>query len=872
MFELSIIDGPQKGHSLVLRDGASFVVGSAQNADLRIGGDAAPEHAAIKPLRNGGFGIKALDSSVVVNGEPVSASPLKHGDQIEIGDARMRFEQRADKQAFPERLGGFEIKGMLGKGGMGLVYRARQVSLDREVALKVLADKHTKDPEFVTRFQAEAKHAARLHHPNVVQVFDVDHDGDTYFYSMELMHAGSVEGRLKKAGRLTLEDALSITLDAARGLAFAKETGLVHRDIKPDNLMVDRHGNVKLADLGLARAEDEEEGKVVGTPHFMPPEQIQRKPLDHRSDLYALGCTLFRMLTGRTPFQGANVKAILRGHLRETPPRADEVQDDVPSDVADIIERMLEKDPTDRYQSAHELIEDIEALQSPESSGPPTMILAIAGVVVLGIVGFLVFSGGDNPNDNGPNVVIQSDPNAESRERELREANADRERLRLVAQLDGEELATALERFAAAEEYSGTEAAGVAAARAGDIRDELAAQLAAEEELAGTIQESIQAFESAVQASLGSIGTNADGPIVDAGRLVAALTVCSDPGSVEGVDASVVDTLTFTTAVDESRTSIARTMAEAITAKVGNFESALADQSVPEADRQLGLLDGLLAAEAGFPVDLYRERSLLLIEQQQRRQQLAALKSATANEREASSWTALENALTGGVDAAVPAILRGDFAAAVERLNAAGAEITADKTRAAQQALVQACTEAGRYLTTLRGTLEQHTFDDADGPRGYRSIDAGPTLNIVLGPVGGATGEDRRIGAAQFPSFAWPSLPAQDRDREMFLAMIGYAEAQSYGPRIVTTLGAGSTNLSDEDREWLFGNPPYATLSTLDDGSQNATDQLLAREFRASRLLHAALRALAAGRSEAGRARLERLLQDRGTLLVRRFR
>ena len=156
---------------------------------------------------------------------------------------------------------------------------------------------------------------------------------------------------------------------------------IVHRDIKPDNLMVDSHGTVKIADLGLAMSDDEEQGKIVGTPHFMSPEQATGKPLDHRSDLYSLGCTFYRLVTGRPLFQRSKTKEILRAHVKDEHQPADEVNPDVPSNVSAVIDLMVEKDPDERYQSAEDLIEDLAQIMNPPARRGP-MIAVFAFLLI----------------------------------------------------------------------------------------------------------------------------------------------------------------------------------------------------------------------------------------------------------------------------------------------------------------------------------------------------------------------------------------------------------------------------------------------------------------------------------------------------------
>ena len=327
---LTVETGPLAGTIVALDRDHPTMLGSGPDCALRVQeAGVQPHHAVVKALKDQGFGLKALAAGVRVNGAAVEATPLKDGDVIELGTTRIAFGQ-VQKRGLPQ-ITGYRILGELGRGGMGNVYRAEQTSLHREVALKVLNRELTKDPAFVAKFVAEARAAAKLQHPNVVQVFDVDQDGETYFYAMELMHDGSLEDWLKQHGAMPVERALRVVSDAASGLAYAESLGIVHRDIKPDNLMLDQHGAVKIADLGLAGTVEDTEENAIGTPHFMAPEQVLKKDIDHRTDLYALGCTFYRLVTGKTPFRGQTVKDILRAQVKDDAEPAHKQNSAVPS-------------------------------------------------------------------------------------------------------------------------------------------------------------------------------------------------------------------------------------------------------------------------------------------------------------------------------------------------------------------------------------------------------------------------------------------------------------------------------------------------------------------------------------------------------------
>jgi|GEM_PF-1122983 len=263
------------------------------------------------------------------------------------------------------KIGGFELLATLGKGGMGVVFKARQVSMDRIVALKVLPPSLAKNEAFVQRFLREARSAARLNHPNIVQGIDVGQAEGHYYFAMEFVDGTTVRDMIKAQGRLDEKTALNIVGAVARGLEHAAKHGIIHRDIKPDNIMVARDGAVKLADLGLARTTEKPdtmtiEGTALGTPYYMAPEQVRAETdLDTRADIYALGATLFHMVTGEFAFTGANAGAIMARHLSDPVPSAKDKCPEVSRATDELIQRMMAKDPADRPQTPTELLGEI---------------------------------------------------------------------------------------------------------------------------------------------------------------------------------------------------------------------------------------------------------------------------------------------------------------------------------------------------------------------------------------------------------------------------------------------------------------------------------------------------------------------------------
>lgn len=418
-------------------------------------------HCAIGKVKGGGWALKDLGSAfgTMVNGERVETARLKAGDTILLGSMRLKVvdptaavieedEPAPVKSAAPKKkaapaakpksqasskakaktpeIAGYTLDRRIGRGGTGEVWLATQKSLDRRVALKFLSSRLEADPTFVERFQAEARAAAALNHPNVVTVHDVGEGSGHHYLTMEFMAAGCLEERLSALGPIAWREALRVLLDAARGLEYAESRGVVHRDIKPANLMQTEDGITKICDLGLAVQLEQEEvqadgKKIVGTPHFLPPEVLRGERADSRSDLYSLGATAYRILSGHTPFEGETTKEILRGALNDEPEPLALVVPGIPSGVSELVNRLLEKDPADRTPSASVLVRELERLIAEDgaSKGAPaaakggskTPLIAVGAVVALGAIAAVMFGGnGDDPPedpDPGPKPVDQ---------------------------------------------------------------------------------------------------------------------------------------------------------------------------------------------------------------------------------------------------------------------------------------------------------------------------------------------------------------------------------------------------------------------------------------------------------------------------------
>ncbi len=260
--------------------------------------------------------------------------------------------------ALGSKLGDFEVIEEVGRGGMGVVYRARQVSLGREVAIKVLPSEMARDGQTAARFQAEARRMAQLQHPGIAQVYTVgEYEGEHYF-AMQYLPGGSLQERLAR-GSLPVPEAVEIAIQVAEALDYAHSRGIIHRDIKPANIMFDGEGRAVVTDFGIAQAADgtmmTATGIALGTPAYMSPEQVKGNPIDGRADLYSLGVVLYEMVCGRPPFVGENALSVAMRHVSEPPmpPRA--MCAELPEWLQSIILKALAKEPADRFGSAGEM-------------------------------------------------------------------------------------------------------------------------------------------------------------------------------------------------------------------------------------------------------------------------------------------------------------------------------------------------------------------------------------------------------------------------------------------------------------------------------------------------------------------------------------
>ena len=284
----------------------------------------------------------------------------------------MKTEGEKPAEEIPSQIDHYEVEGELARGGMGVVYAAFEPSLGRKVALKLVNKNLVKDKNVLARFDQEARAAADLKHANVVSIyFRGTFDGAPYF-AMELVEGESLADIVRKSP-LKAEQAIDYLLQTCRGLQAADEKGLIHRDIKPANLMVTRRGEIKITDFGLAKALEGDadlthSGLVVGTPHYMSPEQAQGRELDCRSDIYSLGATFYHLLCGKRPFEKASITGVLLAHVNEELPPLKDKCPTVPAPLCATIEKMMAKRPHQRFSDYRALISHVESLQQERTS------------------------------------------------------------------------------------------------------------------------------------------------------------------------------------------------------------------------------------------------------------------------------------------------------------------------------------------------------------------------------------------------------------------------------------------------------------------------------------------------------------------------
>lgn len=362
--------------SLSGRDSAAF---SASGKDLR-GLSAFSESQMEKTiLRRGLATLQEIEQCKAIKAKMVAQKEEAPGLLQIMVAAKVVTPRQADrlvKEVSPEHQKALDIPGYtdikpLGKGSMGVVYRAKQVSVDRTVAVKVLLESLAENREFIKRFQREAQIAAKLQHNNIVGVIDAGEANGRHYFVMEYVEGTSIKDELEKGKVYEEKEAVKIVLAVAEALKHADERGLIHRDIKPENIILTKQGYVKLADLGLARPTNDEQwanaeaGMAIGTPYYISPEQVRGQThVDIRTDIYSLGATLYHMVTGRVPYEGDSPSEVMRKHVDKntpiTPP--DHLNRKLSSGLGEVVETMMAKNRENRYRTPDDLILDLKCL------------------------------------------------------------------------------------------------------------------------------------------------------------------------------------------------------------------------------------------------------------------------------------------------------------------------------------------------------------------------------------------------------------------------------------------------------------------------------------------------------------------------------
>src|SRR5436190_2601067 len=277
------------------------------------------------------------------------------------------------------RIGHYDVLAELGRGGMGVVYKGYEPALDRHVAIKVLAQTLAHDQSIKERFLREARSMAALNDPHIIQIYFIGEDEGQPYFAMEFIEGESLSSYLKREGKLSPQNAAKVIHQTALGLATAHDKGVIHRDIKPGNLMLTARGNVKIADFGIALSTQDlgkkltSTGEFVGTPGYLSPEVCTGNPVDQRSDIFSLGIVLFEVLTGRMPFTDESPLGLLLEVVRAEIPDVRVLNADVDPQMVEILKRMTAKDPAQRYASCHELADALAAHPLMSRSGPPSI-------------------------------------------------------------------------------------------------------------------------------------------------------------------------------------------------------------------------------------------------------------------------------------------------------------------------------------------------------------------------------------------------------------------------------------------------------------------------------------------------------------------
>jgi serine/threonine protein kinase len=442
-WELRVASGRGAGSVLVIPPNGA-VLGSSRECDLVLHDEGvAPRHLRLSLQADGGLGFTHLGGGwpTLVDGEARSSGALPEGSQVQVGVVVLSVLRRSvtaspgvsapEEDEAPLAPGTliadrYRIDGVVGRGGMGTVYRAEHLALARPVALKVLRAAHGARTDFVQRFQREAVAASHIRHPGIVEVTDFGRTPEGRFYlAMEFIEGETLARRLARTGPLPVPEAVRRVRDIAEALGAAHARGIYHRDIKPENVLLGPEERVKVVDFGIARlvegprdARETAAGLIFGTPNYMSPEQAAGQRQDGRSDIYALGVLLYELLTGAPPFLGASATHVLAAHLLTPAPRlpADRADGPIPPALADLVSQMMAKAPADRPASMDQVVAALDAVVAGQPLPPLRRTIrkrwtwAIAGGLLLCTALAVLALRASTPTAPSPNSVPTASP------------------------------------------------------------------------------------------------------------------------------------------------------------------------------------------------------------------------------------------------------------------------------------------------------------------------------------------------------------------------------------------------------------------------------------------------------------------------------
>jgi hypothetical protein len=649
---------------------------------------------------------------------------------------------------------------------------------------------------------------------------------------------------------MPVERALQVVADAASGLAYAESLGIVHRDIKPDNLMLDQHDTVKIADLGLARTEESSQEKLAGTPHFMAPEQVLKQGVDHRTDLYALGCTFYRLITGRTPFRGQTVKDILRAHVKDEAEPANRVEPSVPAEVAAIVARLMKKEPQDRYQSASELLAAVEALLQPPAKKGLWIGLAAAAVVV---AGGAIWWAVNKPKEQTVVERYRDNPEAlrlaTENEQLKHQAVEDRAEIALLTartqNLAGAPLAQALEQVATA--HPGTRAAATATELSKTLR-------AAEAQQQQLLQQRLAAATAAATARQAEV----DAALLaqDFGKAMAAIATTVPP--------EIGNEAVYQQTIAAQKQRIQAAANERLRALQAPITAAVASKDASALRPAMTALAAVIDSATGWPAELIADRSAceaLLASGQ------AAIRSIE-NDTVAAAWTMFEQALLGD-QGVLAAAARQDFGTAAAALLATSKEFTGTPAGVRAAQLAAALQLAEQFAAALDATADKGALQlPVEGgnqlvARWQREQGQLIVVDASKKPSKEVSLRQTDVGPEQWLALAAQVPTPPDGSRESYTALLLLAADLERARSYLRSLDKKGDDSGTGPQSFPHGPHSFELLLARLPGKDPPPWCAFVREEAAAgALLTAGLRALSERRNLAAASYLERVLNE----------